>query len=126
MASVRSSLIADLALCMCPLRANSRGQNQAHERFQALDRAYKNACDKAGTLRNMLTEMREILIHVLHYTPVSGMLYAAPLDERLMCHRNHAEQTYITRSENYSQMLATNSELFSAQPPIGKLFIVKK
>lgn len=61
-----------------PLYANSRRRNQAHERSQALDHAYQNACDKAATLRNMPTEMREILIHVPHYTLGSGMLYAAP------------------------------------------------
>jgi len=105
------------------------GLHEAHpvrERFQALDRAYQNACDKAATLRNILTEMREILIHVPHYKPGSGMLYAAPLDEKLMCNRNDAEQTYITLSENYSQMLVIHNELFSAQPPIGKLFQVRR
>jgi len=95
-------------------------------RFEVLDGAYFKACDAASTLREILTEMKNILTLVPTYKPGSGMMFNEPVDEKLMLNRNHAEQIYEKLSENYSLMLNTYSELFSAHPSIGKLFEVRK
>lgn len=97
-----------------------------HARFEVLDGAYLKACDAAATLREILTEMKNILTLVPTYKPGSGMMFNEPVDEKMMLNRNHAEQTYEKLSENYSLMLNTHSELFSAHPSIGKLFEVRK
>lgn len=95
-------------------------------RFEALDSAYLKACDASATLRDILTEMKKILTLVPSYKPDSDMIYNESVDEKLMLCLNHAEQTYENLSKNYSLMIKTHSELFSAHPSIGKLFIVKK
>jgi len=94
--------------------------------FQALDSAYRDACDAAGQLRLILLGMNKTLNRVPGYKPDSGMMSWEPIDEILLKHRNDAQQTYEALSHHYSRMQKAHGELFNSKPTIGKLFRVRK